>query len=312
MWRLEKNPEHIRREYTTDNPIRLARDVLVGEYEQKPHMLNFKPLCIISRGHSGSRCLSWIVANLHYYFGKTYNLSGDSYHTTPEIRRIQNVTDQMHDTIISTVNKYLQNRHYQLPVEKLLELYRDDINRLTDLFNEHFLRNYDPDKFAGWCWKDTDSYIIFPIFYEMLKPHDPLVLHLIRDGRDIAFKIHRTDSAVEAPGPALMEVLGYNQDTPQHIRAAASWAFQVDQFLNWPKIGDIMEIYYEDLCAHPRQCIRQICERLHIPEMLYEPDTIAKPIYRDRISQYRDHSPSAIAKVQSLIGETLEKLGYIL
>ena len=310
MWRLEKNPEHIRRAYTTDNPIRLARDVLIGEYEQKPHMLNFKPLCIISRGHSGSRCLSWIIANLHYYFGKVYNLSGDSYHTTPEIRRRQNAQDHMHDAIIETANKYLLSGDWQLSRAEIVRKYQLEIVKLRKLFSSKFLDGFNSDFYSGWCWKDTDSYLIFPIFYEVLRPYEPVFLHLIRDGRDISFKIHRTDSVNEAPGPALMNVLGNTPDTPQYIRSATSWAFQVKQFLKWGAFRNMIEIRYEEMCSKPTDCVQKIFNSVGVPEGLYDLDQITSPIYSDRIGQYKQEDSGQIEEVELMICDILQSYGY--
>jgi len=311
MWRFEKNPEYIKKAYTTNNPVRLGRDVVIGEYDPKPHKYNFRPVCITSRGHSGSRCISWIMANLHYYFGRTYNLSGDSYHTTPEIRRRQNVEDPLHDTIIATVNKYLSNGFYRLPANTLRDEFRFEIAELRNLFEEHFLQLYDSDLHSGWCWKDTDSYMIFPIFYEVLRPYNPVIFHIIRDGKDIAFKSHRTDSAVEAPGPALMKILGYDKNTPQHIRSAASWSFQLEQFLRWGKIGDMIEIRYEEMARDPRGCIQNICRIIGAPNDLYDASEIAKPIYSDRISQYKGEAPEQIAEVEELICDVLKRYDYL-
>ena len=310
MWKFEQNPDYIRKAYSTNNPTRLARDVIIGEYEQKTHNLNFRPIYFTSRGHSGTRCIFWILANMNYFFGRVFNLSGDSYHSTPEIRRRQKVTDVLHDEIIRTCCTFLEHRHFELPVDQLIKIYQPDITKLKGLFNKYFMHFYDPEVFSAWCWKETDSYIIFPIFFEVLREYNPIVIHLIRDGRDIAFKKHRTDSTVEAPGASLLKALGYDENTAPYLRAAASWGFQAQQFNNWKKSYEVMEIKYVDLASRPIDIVSEICARMGIPTELYDLNEIAKPIYSDRIRHFEKEDSNKIAAIDAIIGKQLLLYNY--
>jgi hypothetical protein len=60
-----------------------------------------------------------------------------------------------------------------------------------------------PDK---WGWKLPETYLIAPLVLEILP--DARIIHLIRDGRDLAFKKHLTDDSKRLIGIKILKHIG--------------------------------------------------------------------------------------------------------
>ena len=102
-----------------------------------------------------------------------------------------------------------------------------------------------------WGWKFPETYLIAP--YVAATFPQARYVHLLRDGRDIAFKRHLTDDPKRQLGKKLL-VAQRALALPHHIQTAISWAFQVERFEQFRQscqAARIFDIKFEQLCERP-------------------------------------------------------------
>lgn len=164
-------------------------------------------------------------------------------------------------------------------------------------------------------WGDkTPDYVLNLGILHRIFP-DLQVIHVIRDGRDVAC--------------SLADVPWFSED----IRGAAhGWRKRVVRGINYGKrlgAAQYCEVRYEDLVNNPREQVQTLCSFLgetFEPEMLtfYEDanelipadafawhQRVAEPIVTSRIGRWRDTLPSSeVARFEQIAGDMLGQLGY--
>lgn len=156
-----------------------------------------------------------------------------------------------------------------------------------------------------WGWKQPRSLYLLPALANVYP--DLLVLHVMRDGRDIAFgKQFRLAVAGGYAVPAGVE------DEPTEVRLAMMWAGPNTLAADFgeQQLGErYLRLRLEDLCAEPVQTARRLVafsegdpiepERVH--SIVQTPTTIGR---------WRDAAPELLASVTNAAGGGLRRFGY--
>jgi hypothetical protein len=123
------------------------------------------PIVVFNKSHSGSRLLTRLLDRSGIFMGAERNASGDALPILPIVQRL-------------VVNHY--------PDYRPLFVRRDeDLNRAILAAFEKHLRGFSG---ARWGWKLCETSYILPVL-DAIFPEAHYV-HLIRDGRDVAFSDH--------------------------------------------------------------------------------------------------------------------------
>src|SRR5262249_40102770 len=109
------------------------------------------------------------------------------------------------------------------------------------------------DPAQPWGWKEPRSIYLLPFFHEQLPTMR--FLHVVRDGRDMAYSSNRTQ--LKKHGEA---VLG-DTDAADELRAVSLWA---DVNLRAADFGErvlgdrYLRVRFEDICVDTEQTVAQI------------------------------------------------------
>lgn len=253
------------------------------------------PVVIMTRGHSGSRVLAWALQHAGVALGaipekKTGDIQDRRF--TRRIKRIAIARLNGADTDRATAAQAASLLRKAVPCKRWIA--------------EH-CTNHD---LSQWGWKFPETCLIGPVI-EHAFPRARYV-HLIRDGRDLAFKEHLTDDPTRPLGKALLTAAGALNDPP-HIRAAKSWAHQertLGEFFQTLPEDRVHRVRFEDMVAEPARTVERCCEFLGLPMTGACRDYLADKINPDKIAQYREEDHQRIAEVEQAIGDVLNANGY--
>lgn len=254
-----------------------------------------RPLVIMGRGKSGTRLLAWACQHLGVAMGATERLA----------------TGDLDDRHFLQTVKRLARRN--LGVEALPDVRPGDLLRFQRQIarvRERLAAGGLPP--GGWGWKWPETYLIAPYILATF-PHVRF-LHLVRDGRDLAFKRHLTDDPRRPLGRALLARLDA-LDQPHHLQAGRSWAFQVERFHRFAgtlPADQHLQVTYEALCRDPVEEMGRVAGFLGLPLTDACRAYVRETFHRDLIGAWRTADPALVREVEAAIGPTLATLGYTL
>lgn len=247
------------------------------------------PVVVMGRGHSGTRLVAWAIQKLGIRMGALEDVpTGD-----------------------------LQDRRFGRAIKRIAAATLDEPPTLRP--DGRLLRTFQKAawRYMGWLGKSSDCWgWKFPETY--LVPHyvaatfpQARYVHVIRDGRDLAFKRHLTDDPRRRLGQRLLRRVGA-LDLPHHLQAALSWQFQVRRFeaFRAETSALVHTISFESLCRNPVDTMEGVCRFLDVPMTDACREYLAGEVNPGKVGQYRYAAPRQIAEVEALIGTTLSKLGH--
>jgi len=252
------------------------------------------PVILMGRGKSGTRLMAWACSHLGLSLGTTPRLpAGDLDHQG-----------------FREVCKRLARRNLDVAEPEQVR------PRELALFQKaayeacRWLRFNDPQG-VGWGWKWPETYLLMPYVFRTFP--QARYVHMVRDGRDVAFKRHSTDDPERPLGRMLIDHLGV-AGQPRDIQAAASWEFQVRRYLSFADAhvpaAQRFEMTYEQFCSKPEETMEQLARFLGIPMTdacrHYVHDTLTD----GQIAQYRNADPARVQAVEARIAPLLQQLGY--
>ena len=248
-----------------------------------------RPVVVMGRGHSGTRIMAWALEALGLSMGTLKNKA----------------TGDAQDRRFTGCIKKIASQNVGCP--PLAEPVPREVARL--LKRTWRFMEWVGDRSGGWGWKFPETYIIGNVV-EAVFPR-ALYIHMVRDGRDLAFKAHLTDDEHRGLGREILKHLDM-LGKPHYIQAAGSWDFQVRRFGEVEKrLGErVHRLTFEALCANPLHEMERICGFLGKP-MTEECRTyLSANICQGKVAQYRGEDPSLVAEVEKAIGPTLVEWGY--
>ncbi|HEX7928662.1 MAG TPA: sulfotransferase [bacterium] len=254
-----------------------------------------RPVVLMGRGKSGTRLLSLACGQLGVALGITPRLPAADIDHRPFRQAVKALAQRN----FAAANAAAVNVKDQQLFEYRMEQAWRMLQRLS------------PGA-PAWGWKWPETYLIAPIVHAAF-PQGRFI-HMVRDGRDLAFKRHLTDDMRRPLGRTMLTHLGLTQE-PRHIQAARSWQFQVEAYLSFAEqlpAGQRMELTYEGLCRQPVETVARIADFLQLGFPPASREWVQKHIVARDLSQYRQAPPDLVKDVEGLIGGTLVKLGYTL
>jgi hypothetical protein len=255
-----------------------------------------QPVVVMGRGHSGTRVLAWALEALGIRMG-----------TLPEKK-----TGDAQDRHFTGVIKRLAGR--EIDRDPCAEPSPTSVRRFARAAAGFlaWMERRAPDwtERRGWGFKFPEAYLIGPVVDAVF----PLArhIHMVRDGRDLAFKEHLTDDASRRLGRRILRHLAAIRE-PHHIQAARSWDFQVRRFTGFSeRLGPrVHRLTFERLIADPHGSMREVCAFLDLPMTDACREFLARDLLRGKVRQHRAEDPEKIRAVEEIIGGTLDAWGYL-
>jgi len=248
-----------------------------------------QPVVVMGRGHSGTRIMAWALVELGIRMGTLKaKATGDCQDRrfTGTIKKLAQST--LHLPAAATPNQR-QLKNFQKAVGKYLD-WMGDIS-------------------PAWGWKFPETYLIGNIVAATFP--NARYIHMLRDGRDLAFKMHLTDDPNRGLGRTLLEHLGA-VDKPGYIQAALSWDFQVRRFDTFAaELGDRLHtLTFEALCRDPIGEMEKVAIFLDIPMTTDCRNYLKNEVNPAKVAQFRNEDPTRVVQVENLLSETLARYGY--
>jgi len=267
-------------------------DLLLGSNASRSATLAaMSPVVLMGRGHSGTRVLAWMCVHL----GVTLGTSGPHIEGDPDDVRF--------------TNKIKRLAARNLDVTSPARVREPALRRFKAAVSAYYAGLGSPS--GMWGWKFPETYLIAP--YVAGTFPRAKYLHLVRDGRDVAFKTHLTDNPRHRVGRAVLSACNA-LGLPEHLRAAASWQYQVDRFDAFREqlpASDVLDLRFEDLCTAPRESAERLSAFLGAPMTDACREYAATGIDTLKIAQYRDQDPRLVDEVERRIGATLRRYRYL-
>jgi Sulfotransferase family len=255
------------------------------------------PIVVYNASHSGSRLLTRMLSSMGVYMGANLNASEDSI--------------EMAELVEHVILEHAPD---------FSGLFADGDPLLGELalagVAAH-LAGRPPG--APWGWKLCETGHALPVISRLFP--GAMVLHLIRDGRDVAFstfvapkhaywrKIHFNTAEIRSWRGLAMTQRAYRANAP--LFNSVRWANSVSLGrAHGAMLGDrYIEVRYERLVSEPAEVSRQLAAMLGLPA----PDFAGAGVEVDesRVGKWRAEDPRALGEVCELIGPTLHAFGYL-
>ncbi len=259
--------------------------------ERAQWLADLRPVVLMGRGHSGTRVLSRVCTALGLNLGASDTLAtgdADDQIFTQQIKKVAT------NNVATTAPQALQER---------------DLVEFQQAVAGYYERLGRPDQ--QWGWKFPETYLIAPYIAKTFP--QARYIHLVRDGRDIAFKRHLTDDPQRTLGWKLLSYCGALH-LPHYLQAGISWAFQVDNFDRFRSTvptGQILDVTFEDLCLHSQQVAHHIGDFFDLPFTQACEQYIAEKINTKKVAQYQENDPEQVRQVEARIASTLKRYAYL-
>jgi hypothetical protein len=256
------------------------------------------PVVIFGTGGSGTRVPQMLVERAGCFMGTHLNRPGDSLDIGHFLRR--------------WLKRYLRRSGWIDEVAGGSSKARFPYPRaMADDFlatvEDHREAIGDPD--AAWGWKAPRTIFVFPFVHELLPGMK--AIHLVRDGRDMAYS--RNDNQVAAYSPQLLD--GSEQELPSPLRSILFWSrvnLAAARYGERNLGASYLRLRYEDLCADPRRAVAEMLDFLgsEAPREAMQEIAAEKIQAPSSIGRWRGRDESEIEALQRVGGEALREFGY--
>jgi hypothetical protein len=169
-----------------------------------------------------------------------------------------------------------------------------------------------------WAENSPEGMLYLPLIKQLIP--EALVIHIIRDGRDVATSLGRLRYVRAFPWEARHSLMG----------CGLYWEWIVERGRSFGRsaAADYLEIRFEDLLAQPEATLRQVSRFIDHPldyEMIRSVayGSVSKPNTSFRAEAgdaafnpvgrwKKSFSPEQLLRFEQLVGKTLQELGYAL
>jgi hypothetical protein len=264
----------------------------------------YPPIVVFNKSHSGSRVLAKLLESAGVFMGSHLNESHDSL-----------------DILILV--EYLVTRYYP-DYSPLWDQRRPpdlDLSRLLEKIFDGHLQGMNGGPVRPWGWKLCEAVYALPVL-DYCFPGARFV-HLIRDGRDVAFCDHK------APDSAFWRKVYFNTEhirtfrglrlTPQAYRRQ-SYIFNAIHWVNSVSTGRgfgamlrerYLEVRYEDLCLNSASTARQLFDALGIEDGEQALRNMQPTVHGSSIGKYKAYPARWLDQVLRIEKPLLLSLGYL-
>jgi hypothetical protein len=257
-----------------------------------------QPVVIFGTGGSGTRILQVLTDQSGYYLGTNLNRAGDALDIGHFMRRWLDRYLGKTDWIGKMVSGADSGR-FGYP----LAMAEDFAATLED----HREALEDPE--ARWGWKAPRTILIFPFVHELFA--GMRAIHLVRDGRDMAYSKNQQQMRRHAP-----QLLDRSQnDQPEPLRSITFWARVNLAAARYgeTRLGDnYLRMRYEDVCGDPGSAVVQLLDFIDSPAPRGPMREVAAEKIRPStsIGRWREHDRDEIDALEDVGGEALRKFAY--
>ena len=258
------------------------------------------PVVVFCKSHSGSRLLAAALERLGVFMGDVLNESLDA---LPMLPLVEHTILRHHPDF----SRWRRDGDPAVP------------NLLTQAVRDHFGRR--PRHVAPWGWKLCETVYALPVL-ESAFPQARYI-HLIRDGRDVAFCDHAvpdtplwkkvyfgTDRLMTWRGRRL----GYKDyHRASHVFNAAHWVASVTLGQTYgAMLGErYLEIRYEDLCRNCSGELTRVADFLGIGDVTAAVAQLRPQVTTTSIGKHRRQPAAAMRDVLEIEAPLLLSLGYL-
>jgi len=258
------------------------------------------PIVVFNKSHSGSRLVAKLLAMADVFMGAHQNRTRDATDLLPLVR-------------------YLVLRHYP---DYGPALAGDDpmLGEVIRVAIERHLEDYDPRSGRRWGWKLCETSFVLPVIAACFP--NAWFVHLLRDGRDVAFSNHTgpTDpfwrklffGTVEIDEWRGMALTGSAYRREPHLFNAQHWMASVGAARSYGRaLGDrFYELRYEALCADPGSTATALFDWLGLGSPRGAFAMLGEPVRQRSLVRFRSGSPEARRAVIDFIRPLQTELGY--
>jgi hypothetical protein len=251
-----------------------------GQLREAPH-----PLIIGATGGSGTRVITRIAQHAGVFMGANLNHALDSADTAPAVQKW--IPRFLHDAMGRSAAEREQMR---AEFESALARHRRRI----------------PHPCAPWGFKNPRGILLLAFYNEMF-PRMKFI-HLVRDGRDMAFSSNQKQ--VERYAEMVIEQRLHAAPLP--VRSIAMWSkvnLEARRFGEDKMKGRYLCIRFEDLCARPRENVTAIFDFLETPGAKLE-EAIREVAPPKSIGRWREQNPALLPDILREGREALAVFDY--
>jgi hypothetical protein len=262
------------------------------------------PVIVFNKSHSGSRVLSALLSSAGIFMGAHRNESGDS------LDVLDLVTALVRDYYPDYAPLWAPDR---APDRALASL-------AAHAFERH-LDGYGAGAMRPWGWKLCEGTFIIPAL-DYCFP-DARYIHLIRDGRDVAFANHHgptddwwrkiyfdTDRIRTVQG---LPLTGASYRRRSHLFNALHWlnAVTAGRHFGMMLRDRCLEVRYEDLCMDFDRTARRVLAFAGAPLIDAALSELEPTIRATAIGKFRSKPRHDVREATALMKPLLLSLGYL-
>jgi hypothetical protein len=265
----------------------------------RPRIPHPPPVVVFGTGGSGTRALQQLLDAAGYFTGTNVNRPGDALDVAWFIRRWLDrylaksgwVEQMWRD---GQAKRFPYPAGMETDFRATVEDHREAIGR--------------PKR--NWGWKVPRTILIFPFVHEFFP--GMRAIHLVRDGRDMAYSANQNQARRYAP--RLLDESERESLPP--VRSIGFWARVNLAAARYGEdaLGDrYLRLRYEEMCADPSGMAAQLVDFLDSPtsvEALQEV-AVAEIQPSSSIGRWRERDASEIAALERAGGEALRAFGYL-
>jgi hypothetical protein len=245
--------------------------------------LTFDPWVIGATGGSGTRVVARIVRECGVFMGENLNPAGDSLELSKFVDKwVPMYSGRSGDT----PNRATMERDFEQAIGEHLAPFLD--------------------RSRPWGWKSPPSMYLVPFLHQQF----PRLrfLHLVRDGRDMAFSVNQNQ--LRKYGPAILSEEENRWSLP--VRSVALWSranLQAAVYGEKTLKDCYRRIRFEDLCYEPVATVARILEFFELDGNV---SALAElPSAPVSIGRWRDQDSDLLESVQEVGHEALRAFGYL-
>jgi hypothetical protein len=243
------------------------------------------PVFIGATGGSGTRAIAAVLASARVHIGSRHNFALDAMDFVP--------------FAVKWLPLYLRNCG---------EISERDRQHMGRAFAVSVLRHrkgiISPD--VHWAAKAPRFIYLLPYLQQQLP--DFRFIHMIRDGRDMAFAANQ--SQVNDYGRILLPPAA--QSEPAAVRSIMLWSMVNTSAADFGRsvLGDrYMRVSFEDLCERPREIVPAILEFADASDGNLDA-ALAEIKSQPTQGRWRDQDKMLIRQLEAVAGSALAKFGY--